>query len=56
MKYGLKMDDFDIKWSLPNDDDEKEMKLENVSSLSGDTKFIAYKSILEQLLSSKCLL
>lgn len=32
------------------------MKPKNVSSLSGDTKFIVYKSSLEQLLPSQCLL
>lgn len=32
------------------------MKPKNVSSLCGDTKFIVYKSSLEQLLPSQCLL
>lgn len=32
MKSGFKMDDMDIELSLPNEDDEEEMKLENVSS------------------------
>lgn len=46
----------DIELSLPNEDDEEEMKPENVSSLSGNTKFIVYKSSLEQPLSSQCFL
>lgn len=56
MKSGFKMDDMDIELSLPNEDDEEEMKPENVSSLSGNTKFIVYKSSLEQPLPSQCLL
>lgn len=50
------MDDSDIEWSLPNEEDDEEMKPKNVSSISGDTKFIVYKSSLEQLLPSQCLL
>lgn len=50
------MDDMNIELSLPNEDDEEEMKPENVSSLSGNTKFIVYKSSLEQPLPSQCLL
>ena len=46
------MDDSDIEWSLPNEEDNEEMKPKNVSSISGDTKFIVYKSSLEQLLPS----
>lgn len=55
MESDSEMDDSDIEWSLPNEDEE-EMKPKNVSSLSGDTKFIVYKSSLEQLLPSQCLL
>lgn len=56
MESDSEMDDSDIEWSLPNEEDEEEMKPKNVSSLSGDTKFIVYKSSLEQLLPSQCLL
>lgn len=56
MKSAFRMDDLDIELSLPNKDDEEEMKPENVSSLRGVTKFIVYKSSLEQLFPSQCLL
>lgn len=51
------MDDSDIEWSLSNEagDEEEELKLKNISSLSSDTKFIVYKSSLEQLLPTNCL-
>lgn len=52
VEFDSKMDDSDIEWSLPNEGDDEEMKPKNVSSISGDTKFIVYKSSLEQLLPS----
>lgn len=47
MEFDFEMDDLDIEWSLFNEEDDEEMKLKNVSSISGDIKFIVYKSSLE---------
>jgi hypothetical protein len=47
------MDDSDVEWSA--DDEEEEVKSENSKSFSDDTKFIIYKSSLEQLLPTNCL-
>lgn len=56
VKSAFRMDDMDIELSLSNEDDEEEMKPENVSSLRGVIKLIVYKSSLEQRLPSQCLL
>lgn len=43
MKSAFRMDDMDIELSLPNEDDEEEMKPENVSSLRGDQIYCLQK-------------
>ena len=50
------MEDSESDWSLSlEESDEEDDNPRNMSSLSGDTKFIVYKSSLEELLPTNCL-
>lgn len=44
MKSAFRMDDMDIELSLPNEDDEEEMKPENVSSFEATPNLLFTKA------------
>ena len=45
----------DWPWSLSLGESDKEVNPKNMSSFNGDTKFIVYKSSLEEILPNNCL-
>ena len=49
------LDESDIEWTLRDQDSDKEMDTPETTDMSGDVKFIIYKSSLQQLLPTHCL-
>ena len=49
------MEDIETDWSLSLGESDEETNPKNMSSFNGDTKFIIYKSSLEELLPNNCL-